>query len=129
MSVSRTDLDVHETITVAPDGRPMHEQPAWRRDFPIDWARDHYVERRELMKFLVLTSLAFRPANSGLARASGWRRRRPRTRAGLRRSPTSRSAGRSSSTTRRRTIRACSSGWPRTGSSPTISAAPTCPAR
>ena len=47
----------HESA--APDGRPAAEQPAWRRDFPIDWPRDHYVARRDFTKFLGLTSLAF----------------------------------------------------------------------
>jgi nitrite reductase/ring-hydroxylating ferredoxin subunit len=46
-------------ISIAPDGRPAAEQPAWRRDFPIDWPRDHYVSRRDFTKFLGLTSLAF----------------------------------------------------------------------
>jgi Rieske Fe-S protein len=45
--------------TVPPDGRPLAEQPKWRRDFPIDWAQDEYVSRRELVKFIVLTSAAF----------------------------------------------------------------------
>src|SRR5678815_409619 len=48
-----------EQVTTAPDGRPMDEQPAWRSNFPIDWPQDHYVERRDFMKFMVLTSLAF----------------------------------------------------------------------
>jgi Rieske Fe-S protein len=48
-----------ETFTIAPDSRPAEEQPGWRQDFPIDWPQDHYVERRDFMKFLVLTSLAF----------------------------------------------------------------------
>ena len=26
-----------EQVTIAPDWRPMDEQPAWRTDFPIDW--------------------------------------------------------------------------------------------
>ena len=42
-----------------PDGRPADEQPAWRRDFPIDWPEDQYVARRDFVKFLVLTSVAF----------------------------------------------------------------------
>jgi len=42
-----------------PDGRPPDEQPKWRRDFPIDSAQDDYVSRRELVKFMVLTSGAF----------------------------------------------------------------------
>ena len=45
--------------TKAPDGRPEPDQPAWRRDFPIDWPQDHYVARRDFTKFLGLTSLAF----------------------------------------------------------------------
>jgi Rieske Fe-S protein len=45
--------------SVPPDGRPAAEQPAWRRDFPIDWPQDHYVARRDFTKFLGLTSLAF----------------------------------------------------------------------
>jgi nitrite reductase/ring-hydroxylating ferredoxin subunit len=48
-----------EQITTAPDGRPDSEQPRWRQDFPIDWAQDHYVARRDFTRFLVLTSLAF----------------------------------------------------------------------
>ena len=44
--------------TTPPDGRPIGEQPKWRRDFPIDWAQDEYVSRRELVKFIVLTSAA-----------------------------------------------------------------------
>ncbi len=44
--------------TVAPDGRPPAEQPQWRQDFPIDVAQDEYVSRRELVKFMVLTSAA-----------------------------------------------------------------------
>lgn len=43
----------------APNGRPASEQPRWRQDFPIDWDRDDYVSRRELTKFIVLTSAAF----------------------------------------------------------------------
>ncbi len=42
-----------------PNGRSWHEQAGWRNDFPIDWAQDHYVQRREFVKFLCLTSLGF----------------------------------------------------------------------
>jgi nitrite reductase/ring-hydroxylating ferredoxin subunit len=52
-------LSESDSITVAPDGRPMEDQPAWRRDFPIDWPQDLYIERREFTKFMVLTSCAF----------------------------------------------------------------------
>jgi len=64
-----------EPITQAPDGRPMEDQPAWRTDFPIDWPQDHYVERRDFMKFLVLTSLAFTVGQFWIA-VQSWRRRR-----------------------------------------------------
>jgi nitrite reductase/ring-hydroxylating ferredoxin subunit len=45
--------------TTAPDGRPQAEQPKWRQDFPVDWPEDEYVSRRDLVKFVVLTSGAF----------------------------------------------------------------------
>lgn len=48
-----------ERVTTPPDGRPLSEQPKWRQDFPIDWPEDEYVSRRDLVKFMVLTSLAF----------------------------------------------------------------------
>ena len=48
-----------ERLTTPPDGRVDAEQPRWRQDFPIDWPDDAYVSRRDFVKFLVLTSLAF----------------------------------------------------------------------
>jgi nitrite reductase/ring-hydroxylating ferredoxin subunit len=48
-----------EQPSPAPDGLPLDEQPRWRRDFPIDWPHDEYVARRDLVKFVLLTSLAF----------------------------------------------------------------------
>lgn len=48
-----------EQVTVPPDGYPLSRQPRWRQDFPIDWPEDEYVSRRDLIKFIVLTSLAF----------------------------------------------------------------------
>jgi Rieske Fe-S protein len=48
-----------EQVTIAPDFAPSSAQPAWRQDFPIDWPQDLYVERRDFMKFMVLTSAAF----------------------------------------------------------------------
>jgi nitrite reductase/ring-hydroxylating ferredoxin subunit len=62
-------------ITIAPDWRPQSEQPAWRQDFPIDWPQDQYVERRDFMKFLVLTSLAFTTGQFWIA-AQNWLRSR-----------------------------------------------------
>src|SRR5690348_1962168 len=52
-------LPVRDQITLPPDGRPHEVQPAWRKDFPIDWPQDQYVARRDFAKFMVLTSLAF----------------------------------------------------------------------
>lgn len=46
-------------ISTGPDGAPLAAQPAFRRDFPIDWPVDQYVGRRDFAKFLVLTSGAF----------------------------------------------------------------------
>lgn len=48
-----------EQMTLAPDGRPMEEQPVWRQEFPVDWPQDHHIARRDFTKFLVLTSFAF----------------------------------------------------------------------
>jgi Rieske Fe-S protein len=48
-----------EQVTIPPDFAPLDAQPAWRQDFPIDWPQDLYVERRDFMKFMVLTSGAF----------------------------------------------------------------------
>jgi nitrite reductase/ring-hydroxylating ferredoxin subunit len=58
---------VGESRGVAPDERPLAEQPRWRRDFPIDSAEDDYVSRRELVKFIVLTSAAFAVGQSWIA--------------------------------------------------------------
>ncbi len=66
-----------EQVTIAPDWRPMDAQPAWRTDFPIDWPQDHYVERREFMKFMVLTSLAFTVGQFWIAVQGWWRGGRP----------------------------------------------------
>jgi Rieske Fe-S protein len=65
-----------EEITLAPDGRPMAEQPAWRTDFPIDWPQDEYVERRDFMKFMVLVSLSLTVGQLWIAAQNWWRQRR-----------------------------------------------------
>jgi Rieske Fe-S protein len=64
-----------DEITRAPDGRPLDEQPKWRRDFPIDTPQDQYVARRDFMKFMVLTSLAFTVGQFWIA-AQNWLRHR-----------------------------------------------------
>jgi Rieske Fe-S protein len=55
-----------------PDGSPPESQPAWRQDFPIDWPQDRYVERRDFVKFLVLTSAAFVVGQMWIALRSSW---------------------------------------------------------
>jgi Rieske Fe-S protein len=60
--------------TVPPDGRPIADQPKWRRDFPIDWAQDDYVSRRELVKFIVLTSAALTVGQFWIALKSAFSR-------------------------------------------------------
>jgi nitrite reductase/ring-hydroxylating ferredoxin subunit len=72
-----TPVPERETITLAPDGRPAEVQPAWRQDFPIDRPQDEYVERRDFVKFLTLTSLAFVAGQLWIAGQSLMRRRRP----------------------------------------------------
>lgn len=37
--------------------------PKWRQDFPIEWDGDHYISRREMVKFLTLGSLLLAFAN------------------------------------------------------------------
>ena len=65
-----------EQVTIPPDWRPLHYQPAWRKDFPIDWPQDHYVARRDFTKFLTLTSLAFVVGQLWIGVQNTWRRRR-----------------------------------------------------
>ncbi len=64
-----------EQITTPPDGRPLEEQPRWRQDFPVDWPQDEYVARRDFVKFLLLTSLAFTTGQFWLLGSSLLRRR------------------------------------------------------
>lgn len=66
-----------EDVTVAPDQRPMSEQPRWRRDFAIDCPEDNFVARRDFAKFLVLTSGAFVAGQAWIAANSLLRKRRP----------------------------------------------------
>jgi Rieske Fe-S protein len=64
-----------EQITIAPDFRVPEVQPAWRQDFPIDSPQDQYVERRDFMKFMVLTSAAFTLGQVWIG-VQNWYRRR-----------------------------------------------------
>ena len=65
-----------EQISIAPDGRPMADQPKWRQDFPIDWPQDVYVARRDFTRFLVLTSVAFTAGQFWIGVQNIFRRRR-----------------------------------------------------
>lgn len=62
-----------EQITIPPDWRPNEEQPAWRKDFPIDWPQDHYIARRDFTKFLVLISGAFVVGQFWIGAQKWWR--------------------------------------------------------
>jgi Rieske Fe-S protein len=64
-----------EQITIAPDFAPAQTQPAWRQDFPIDWPQDLYVERRDFLKFMVMTSAAFAAGQIWIV-AQNWSRKR-----------------------------------------------------
>ncbi len=61
--------------SIPPDGRPYHEQPQWRNDFPIDWPQDDLVSRRDFTKFLVLTSFAFVVGQAWIV-FENWKRKR-----------------------------------------------------
>ena len=51
------------------------QPPKWRQDFPIEWEGDHYITRREMVKFMTLGSVLLAAANWIAALAAGWVRR------------------------------------------------------
>jgi nitrite reductase/ring-hydroxylating ferredoxin subunit len=63
--------------STAPDRAPASEQPSWRRDFPIDWDEDDYVSRRDLVKYVILTSAAFAAGQIWMVVKSLWPRSVP----------------------------------------------------
>ncbi len=67
-----------EQISIAPDFSAPDAQPAWRQDFPIDWPQDLYVERRDFLKFMILTSAAFTIGQVWIAAENWYRGRRGR---------------------------------------------------
>ena len=67
-----------DQVSVPPDGRPYHDQPQWRNDFPIDWPQDEFVARRDFTKFLVLTSFAFVVGQLWIVVENFFRRRKGR---------------------------------------------------
>jgi Rieske Fe-S protein len=66
-----------DDVTVAPDQRPMADQPRWRTDFAIDTPEDDFVARRDFAKFLVLISGAFVAGQAWIAARSLVRGNRP----------------------------------------------------
>lgn len=73
ISRTRPESGPADRTVTPPDGRAMAEQPRWRQDFPIDAAQDDYVSRRELAKFVVLTSAAFVVGQWWIVVKSLWR--------------------------------------------------------
>src|SRR5256885_14766263 len=69
-------VHAREHITRPPDGRSLHGQPQWRKDFPIDTPQDNYVARRDFSKFMVLTSAAFAIGQLWIGVQNVWRRQR-----------------------------------------------------
>ncbi|HVS33913.1 MAG TPA: Rieske 2Fe-2S domain-containing protein [Thermoanaerobaculia bacterium] len=65
-----------DQLSVPPDGKPYHDQPQWRNDFPIDWPQDEFVARRDFTKFLVLTSFAFVAGQLWIVMENFFRKRR-----------------------------------------------------
>lgn len=63
--------------TTYPDGRPLSEQPKWRKDLPIDLDEDNTVARRDFTKFLVLVSGAFVVGQFWIVVRSMFQRRTP----------------------------------------------------
>ncbi len=76
MKTTPTTRATPDQLTVPPDGRPFHDQPQWRNDFPIDKPQDDYVSRRDFAKFLVLTSFAFVVGQAWIVGQNFFRRRR-----------------------------------------------------
>lgn len=46
----------------------------WKKDFPVEWEGDHYVARREMVKFLTLGSALLATANWAAAGIGQWHR-------------------------------------------------------
>jgi len=55
--------------------RERAKPPKWRQDFPIEWEGDHYITRREMVKFMTLGSVLLAAANWIAALAAGLVRR------------------------------------------------------
>lgn len=63
MSSERMDSPFENQNTYLDPSAAAPEAPKWRTDFPIEWEGDHYIGRREMVKFLTLGSLLLAGAN------------------------------------------------------------------
>ena len=99
--------------------------------FPIDWAQDEYVSRRELVKFIVLTSAALAVGQFWIVLKSAFSRSRRRSagRADRRAWTSCPIGGAKTFTYPEGSTPRCSCGPARPRSSPTTSSARTCSAR
>jgi nitrite reductase/ring-hydroxylating ferredoxin subunit len=56
-------MDAEKKTPALSDCDDCPKAAKWRTDFPIEWEGDHYVSRREMVKFLTLGSLLLAGAN------------------------------------------------------------------
>lgn len=56
-------MDAEQNKSAPSDCENCKRAPKWRTDFPIEWEGDHYVSRREMVKFLTLGSVLLAAAN------------------------------------------------------------------
>lgn len=75
MSSERMDSPFESKDTYLDECPTCSSAPKWRTDFPIEWEGDHYVTRREMVKFLTLGSLLLASANWATAVAGRFLRR------------------------------------------------------
>jgi Rieske Fe-S protein len=63
-------MEAEETAK-AQDCNACCKVPQYRQDFPVEWEGDHYVSRREMVKFLTLGSFLLAAANWTVILAKG----------------------------------------------------------
>lgn len=56
-------MEQEQKTAIASACETCKQAPKWRTDFPIEWEGDHYVSRREMVKFLTLGSVLLAAAN------------------------------------------------------------------
>lgn len=75
MSSERMNPPFEHENTYREPSADVRPAPKWRIDFPIEWDGDHYVGRREMVKFLTLGSLLLAGANWITVLAGRFRKR------------------------------------------------------